>query len=259
MPQLCTGIRSAVARVGVDGIGGAPVSTQTLRSPQEFVALARSAAAALEGRPAEAIVEWALEEFGDRFCVTSSFADAVLAHLVSRVAPGVDVVFLDTGLHFAETLRVRDVVQRTLPVTVRSVRPRLTVAEQDEQYGPRLYERDPDACCALRKVEPLERALDRYDAWAAGLRRDESPSRANTPVVSFEAARGKVKVSPLAAWTQADVDAYIARYDVPVNALLRQGYASVGCWPCTRRTPPGTDPRAGRWPMFDKTECGLHP
>ena len=133
-----------------------------------------------------------------------------------------------------------------------------SVAEQAEEYGPKLWARNPDECCALRKVEPLERALDRYDAWAAGLRRDESPSRANTPVVQFEAARGKVKVAPLYNWTQADVDAYISRYNVPVNALLRQGYASVGCWPCTRRTPPGTDPRAGRWPMFDKTECGLH-
>ena len=234
------------------------MSTQTLRSGQELGELARDAAAALEGRPAEAIVEWAVEEFGARFCVTSSFSDAVLAHVVSRVAPGVDVVFLDTGLHFAETLRVRDVVQRTLPVTVVSVQPQLTVAEQDERYGPALFSRDPDSCCALRKVEPLERALDNYDAWAAGLRRDESPSRANTPVVSYEMARGKVKVSPLAAWTQSDVDAYIARYDVPVNALLRQGYASVGCWPCTRRTAPGEDPRAGRWPMFDKTECGIH-
>jgi phosphoadenosine phosphosulfate reductase len=220
--------------------------------------LAVSAAARLEGKPAEEIVAWAAEEFGDRFCVTSSFADAVLAHVVSRVVPGIDVVFLDTGLHFAETLRVRDVVQRTLPVTVRSIRPRQTVAEQDAEHGPRLYARDPDECCALRKVEPLDRALDRYDAWAAGLRRDESPTRANTPVVSFEHSRGKVKVSPLADWTQADVDAYISRYDVPVNALIRQGYASVGCWPCTRRTPPGADSRAGRWPMFDKTECGLH-
>ena len=223
-------------------------TTTSTRSREELADLAARAGVELEGRPAEAIVAWALETFGERFCVTSSFADAVLVH----------VVFLDTGLHFAETLRVREIVQRTLPVTVRSIRPRLTVAEQDEKYGPRLYSRAPDECCDLRKVEPLERALSDYDAWAAGLRRDESPTRANTPVVGFDANRGKVKVSPLAAWTQADVDAYISRYDVPVNALLRQGYASVGCWPCTRRTPPGEDPRAGRWPLFDKTECGLH-
>ena len=107
-------------------------------------------------------------------------------------------------------------------------------------------------------IAQLRQALDRYDAWAAGLRRDESPTRANTPVVSFEHGRGKVKIAPMAQWTQADVDAYISRYNVPVNTLIKQGYASVGCWPCTRRTPPGGDPRSGRWPMFDKTECGLH-
>jgi phosphoadenosine phosphosulfate reductase len=228
------------------------------RSRAELVELAAEAGALLEGRPAEAIVAWALEEFGERFCVTSSFADAVLVHVVSKVAPGIDVVFLDTGLHFAETLQVRDIVQRTMPVTIRSIRPRQTVAEQAEEHGAKLWARDPDECCALRKIEPLEKALDRYDAWAAGLRRDESPSRANTRIVSFEHARGKVKVAPMAAWSQADVDAYISRYNVPVNALIRQGYASVGCWPCTRRTPPGSDPRAGRWPMFDKSECGLH-
>jgi phosphoadenosine phosphosulfate reductase len=234
------------------------MSSTLARTREELAELAAVAAVRLEGSPAEKIVEWAVAEFGERFCVTSSFSDAVLAHVVSRVAPGVDVVFLDTGLHFAETLRVRQTAAENLPINVRSIRPRLTVAEQDAEYGPRLYAREPDECCFLRKVEPLERGLAGYDAWAAGLRRDESPSRANTPVVGFEASRGKVKVAPLAAWTEADVDAYISRYDVPVNTLLRQGYASVGCWPCTRRTPPGGDPRAGRWPAFDKNECGIH-
>jgi phosphoadenosine phosphosulfate reductase len=224
----------------------------------ELVDIAAEAGTALEDASAEEIVRWAADTFGSRFCVTSSFADAVLVHLVSRVAPGTDVVFLDTGLHFPETLRVRDQAAATLPIRVRSIRPRLTVGQQDGEYGPRLFARDPDECCALRKVEPLERAMSDYDAWAAGLRRDESPTRANTPVVHFEASRGKIKVNPLARWTQAEVDAYISRYDVPVNPLLSQGYASIGCWPCTRRTKAGEDPRAGRWPMFDKTECGLH-
>lgn len=228
------------------------------RKVDELIELAATAGRELEGAPAEEIVRWAADTFGARFCVTSSFADAVLVHLVSRVAPGTDVVFLDTGLHFPETLQVRDRAAATMPVRIRSIRPRLTVGQQDGQYGPRLFSRDPDECCALRKVEPLERALADYDAWAAGLRRDESPTRANTPVVHFEAARGKVKVNPLATWTQADVDAYISRWNVPVNPLLRQGYGSIGCWPCTRRTKAGEDPRAGRWPLFDKTECGLH-
>ncbi len=230
----------------------------TRRPAAELKELADRAAVDLEGRPAEEIVAWAAETFGGRFCVTSSFADAVLVHVVSRVIPGVDVVFLDTGLHFAETLDVRDRVQRDLAVNVRSVRPELTVGRQDAEYGPRLFERDPDSCCGLRKVEPLANALEPYEAWATGLRRDESPSRAGTKVVDFDANRGMVKVAPIAAWTQSDVDAYIARHNVPVNDLIRQGYASVGCWPCTRRTAPGEDPRAGRWPLFDKVECGIH-
>lgn len=232
--------------------------TSTRYSVDELRELAARAAVDLDRAPAEKIVEWAVETFGERFCVTSSFADAVLVHVVSRVAPGIEVVFLDTGLHFPETLRVRDTVAATMPVVVKSIKPRLTVGQQDGLYGPRLFNREPDECCALRKVEPLERALEPYDAWAAGLRRDEGPTRANTPVVGFEASRRKVKVAPLAYWTQAEVDAYIARYDVPVNELIGRGYGSVGCWPCTRRTAPGEDPRAGRWPLFDKTECGIH-
>jgi phosphoadenosine phosphosulfate reductase len=198
------------------------------------------------------IARWAAET-GDRFCVTSSMADAVLAHLVSRVAR--DVVFWTPVC--TSWRRVRDEAPG-LPVNVRSIRPRMTVGQQDGQYGPRLFNKSPDDCCQLRKVEPLERALGGYDAWAAGLRRDESPTRANTPVVTFDARREKVKVNPIAAWSQTDVDNYIARHDVPVNELFRQGYGSIGCWPCTRRTKAGEDPRAGRWAMFEKTECGLH-
>ena len=234
------------------------MSTAIRYQTDELKELATRAAIKLDREPAEKIVEWAAETFGERFCVTSSFADAVLVHLVASVAPGIEVIFLDTGLHFAETLRVRDTVQRTLPVIVKSVEPRMSVGRQDAEYGPRLFSRAPDECCAIRKVEPLNRALRDYDAWATGLRRDEGPTRANTPVVGFDASRGKVKVAPLAYWTEADVQAYIARHDVPVNALIERGYASVGCWPCTRRTAPGEDPRAGRWPLFDKTECGIH-
>lgn len=239
---------------------GAPVvaADPARRTPEELKVLADEAGRALEGAPAEEIARWGAETFGDRFAVTSSMADAVVAHVVSRVHPGVDVVFLDTGLHFPETLKVRDTVARTMDVNVRSIRPRLTVGQQDGQYGPRLFNRSPDECCFLRKVEPLERALTDYDAWAAGLRRDESPTRANTPVVAFDAKRGKIKVNPIAAWTQADVDAYISRWNVPVNELFKKGYGSIGCWPCTRRTKAGEDSRAGRWAMFDKTECGLH-
>ncbi|MFI5842776.1 phosphoadenylyl-sulfate reductase [Catenuloplanes sp. NPDC051500] len=248
---------SATMSALVAPVDEAPVE-EVRRTPEELKAIAAEGNRLLEGAPAEEIARWAAEMFGDRFCVTSSMADAVLAHIVSRVKPGVDVVFLDTGLHFPETLKVRDIVAATLPVNVRSIRPRLTVGQQDGEYGPRLFNRAPDECCFLRKVEPLNRALAGYDAWAAGLRRDESPTRANTPVVGFDPKKGKVKVNPIAAWSQADVDRYIARWNVPVNELFRKGYTSVGCWPCTRRTTAGEDPRAGRWAMFEKTECGLH-
>jgi phosphoadenosine phosphosulfate reductase len=249
----------AATSLNLVSLGAAPAPVEAgRRTPAELEALARDAAVALEGATAEQIAKWATDTFGARFCVTSSMADAVVAHLFSRVSPGVDVVFLDTGLHFPETLRVRDTVAATMDVNVRSIRPRMTVGQQDGEFGPRLFARNPDECCFLRKVEPLERALTEYDAWATGLRRDESPTRANTPVVTFDAKKGKVKVNPIAAWTQTDVDRYVSRWNVPVNELFKKGYGSVGCWPCTRRTRAGEDPRAGRWAMFEKTECGLH-
>jgi phosphoadenosine phosphosulfate reductase len=145
-----------------------------------------------------------------------------------------------------------------MPVRLLSIQPVQTVGQQDGLHGPRLFSRSPDECCALRKVEPLERALSNYDAWGAGVRRGETAARAKLREVDYEMSRGKVKVAPLARWTDADVNAYIARYDVPVNPLLNEGYGSIGCWPCTRKVKAGEDPRAGRWAAFDKTECGLH-
>ncbi|WAC99342.1 phosphoadenylyl-sulfate reductase [Streptomyces sp. NA13] len=224
----------------------------------ELRTLAERAGAELEEAPALEIVRWAADTFGERFCVTSSMEDAVVAHLASRVRPGVDVVFLDTGYHFPETIGTRDAVEAVLDVNVLTLTPRQSVAEQDAEYGPKLHDRDPDLCCALRKVKPLEEGLAGYAAWGTGLRRDESPTRANTPVVGWDARRRKVKVSPIARWTQDDVDAYVARYGVLTNPLLSDGYASVGCAPCTRRVAAGEDARAGRWAGTGKTECGLH-
>jgi phosphoadenosine phosphosulfate reductase len=136
--------------------------------------------------------------------------------------------------------------------------PLQTVAEQDAQYGPELFARNPDLCCALRKVAPLNAAMEGYEAWATGLRRAESASRANTPVVSFDPKRGRVKIAPLAAWSDEDVDRYIAEHGVLVNPLLSAEYPSIGCEPCTRRVALGDDARAGRWAGLSKTECGLH-
>jgi phosphoadenosine phosphosulfate reductase len=228
------------------------------RSDEELRELATIAGPELELAPAELIVEWAVQTFGDRFCVTSSMGDAVLAHLASTVAPGIDVVFLDTGYHFAETIGTRDAVAATLPLTVVNVAPRLTVAEQDAEHGRDLWRTDPDACCALRKVEPLQRGLAGYDAWATGLRRAETHSRVIAPVVGWDENKRKVKVSPLARWDADDVQRYIAANGVLVNPLTYDGYPSIGCWPCTRRVEPGADPRSGRWSGFAKTECGIH-
>jgi phosphoadenosine phosphosulfate reductase len=227
----------------------------------EFVdlqSLAREAGERLEDASPQEVLRWAADTFGDRFCVSSSMGDGVLPSLAASVVPGIQVVFLDTGYHFPETLGTRDAVAQVYDVRVRTVLPLLTVAQQDAEHGAELWRRDPVACCALRKVEPLARALADVDAYATGIRRDESPTRAGTPVVEWDAKRGKVKVNPIARWTQDDVDGYVEQHGILVNPLQYDGYPSIGCAPCTRRVAAGEDPRAGRWAGSAKTECGLH-
>jgi phosphoadenosine phosphosulfate reductase len=228
------------------------------RSAEELRELVSHVGAELELAPAEDIIEWAVATFGDRFCVTSSMADAVLAHLASRVAPGIDVVFLDTGYHFPETIGTADAVGATMDVTLIPITPVQSVVEQDAAYGKDLFRRDPDLCCRLRKVQPLTEALAGYDAWATGLRRAETANRVIAPVVGWDARKGKVKVSPLARWTDEDVERYVVEHGVLVNPLVYDGYPSIGCAPCTRRVAPGDDPRSGRWAGTGKTECGIH-
>jgi phosphoadenosine phosphosulfate reductase len=230
----------------------------TRRDTAQLRALAADAADRLGEATADEVAAWAAETFPGTLAVACSMADAVLPDLVARHAPGVDVLFLDTGYHFAETYGTRDAVASTLPVRVVDVRPRLTVAEQDAEHGPRLHERDPAACCRMRKVEPLREALAGYECWATGVRRDESPTRAHTPLVAFDEVHGLVKVNPLAAWTSAEHLGYAADNRVPVNLLLSDGYPSIGCEPCTARVAPGADQRSGRWSGFAKTECGIH-
>ena len=228
------------------------------RSPEELRELVSHVGAELELAPAETILEWAVATFGERFCITSSMADAVLSHLASTVAPGIDVVFLDTGYHFAETIGTRDAVEATLPVNLVTIRPRQSVEEQDAEHGRELFRTDPDRCCALRKVAPLTDSLAGYDAWATGLRRAETHNRVIAPVVGWDARKGKVKVSPLARWSDEQVERYVVEHGVLVNPLVHDGYPSIGCWPCTRRVAPGDDPRSGRWAGTAKTECGIH-
>jgi phosphoadenosine phosphosulfate reductase len=229
-----------------------------LSTREEMRAVAEKAGREFDGASAIEILTWADEEFGSSWAVASSMADAVVPSLAAQVRPGVDVLFLDTGYHFAETLGTRDAVAATLPVRIRSIEPRQTVAEQDSSFGARLYERNPDQCCALRKVMPLRKALKDYAAWASGLRRDEMATRRDIKVVEWDEQRGMVKLNPIAAWTQDEVERYIAENNILVNPLLSDGYGSVGCAPCTRRIAPGEDLRAGRWAGSAKVECGLH-
>lgn len=220
--------------------------------------MAEQAGRDLEGASALEILGWADEQFGSSWAVASSMADAVIPSLAAKVRPGVDILFLDTGYHFAETIGTRDAVAATLPVTVRTLTARQTVEQQDASFGARLYERNPDQCCALRKVMPLRAALKDYTAWASGLRRDEAESRANVRVVEWDEQRSMVKLNPIATWTEDDVERYIADNGILVNPLLYDGYGSIGCWPCTRRLKPGEDARAGRWSGTGKVECGIH-
>jgi phosphoadenosine phosphosulfate reductase len=223
----------------------------------DLVDVAAEANRELEGAPALEILAWAYGEFGSKLVVASSMADTVLIHLAEQVAPGIDVIFLDTGYHFVETIGTRDAVQLVHNVNVINVTPEQTVAEQDATWGKDLFARDPDQCCALRKVAPLGKALEPYAAWATGLRRADSAARAGTPVVSWDNKRKLIRIAPIATWTDAEVARYIEANSLMINPLLEDGYTSIGCQPCTSRGRTD-DPRAGRWAGFAKTECGIH-
>lgn len=207
-----------------------------------------AADAALSGAPAEEAIAWAYERFGDGVLLTSSFQDCVLVHLATSVRSPLEVVFLDTGFHFPETLEYLVEVQDRFD---------LEVVVLDTGLPPTESPCGSPDCCARRKVEPLEAALAGRSAWLTGVKRVDTPERAAAPVVGFDQAKGVVKVNPLAAWSEADVETYAAANDLPRHPLNARGYRSIGCAPTTRAVAPGEDPRAGR---FDgtKTECGLH-
>jgi phosphoadenosine phosphosulfate reductase len=204
--------------------------------------------ASFEHQPAEAVVAWAIGCFGDRVCVTTSMTDAVLVDVACRVKPGIEVVFIDTGLHFAETLEMAERVRRRYPIELRM--------EQVPRPPVPFHVSDPVSCCSTAKVAALDTALEGKLAWMSGLRRADGPSRSDAPIVSRD-GRGLVKLNPLATWTDDDVSDYVARHDVPVNPLVARGYLSIGCRPCTRPVPEGATARSGRWDGV-RTECGLH-
>ncbi|MBX7455546.1 phosphoadenylyl-sulfate reductase [Mycolicibacterium sp. 3033] len=204
------------------------------------------------------LLRWTDENFAGNYIVASNMQDAVLVEMAATVRPGVDVLFLDTGYHFVETIGTRDAVEAVYDVNVVNVRPENTVAEQDALFGKNLFERTPNECCRMRKVEPLSKALAGYSAWVTGIRRVEAPTRANAPLISWDKAFGLVKINPLAAWTDDDMQDYIDAHGILVNPLVDEGYPSIGCAPCTAKPIAGADPRSGRWAGQAKTECGLH-
>lgn len=230
--------------------------------------LAERGAADLEGASASELLRWTDEHFGGvngprmpatcNYVVASNMQDAVLIDLAAKVRPGVPVLFLDTGYHFVETIGTRDAAEAVYDIHLINVRPEHTVADQDELLGKDLFARDPHECCRLRKIVPLDKALNGYAAWVSGLRRADAPSRANAPLVSFDERFKLVKVNPLAAWTDQDLTDYIDENNVLVNPLVQDGYPSIGCAPCTVRPVNIGEPRSGRWHGRSKTECGLH-
>jgi phosphoadenosine phosphosulfate reductase len=224
----------------------------------ELQQLVERGAAELDGAGADDLLRWTDEHFGGEYVVASNMQDAALVAMAAKVRPGVDVLFLDTGYHFVETIGTRDAVEAVYDINVVNVTPENSVAKQDELFGKDLFAREPSECCRMRKVEPLSKALRGYSAWVTGIRRVEAPTRANAPLISWDKAFGLVKINPLAAWTDGDIQNYIDANDVLVNPLVFEGYPSIGCAPCTAKPLEGADPRSGRWAGQSKTECGLH-
>jgi len=202
-----------------------------------------------ERLPASKIIQFAVDTFAPHLCMTASMTDAVLIDLAVKVDPAIEVVFIDTGYHFPETLATVEEVRRHYGLNLRM----MTVARQQED----LWAADPENCCSAVKVGQLDRAVAGKRAWMSGLRRNEAASRESAPIIARD-LRGLVKINPIAAWSDLDVQSYIDQHEIIVNPLTKQGYPSIGCMPCTTPVADGEDPRAGRWRGTDKTECGLH-
>jgi phosphoadenosine phosphosulfate reductase len=239
------------------------LTTEQLTRPSDEELLAASAS--LEGRTPQDILAWAAREYQPGLSLACSFggpSGMVLLDMMARPDGGIDrtveVFYLDTDFLFPETYRLRDIAAARYGIKPAGYMSLLTPSEQSKRHGDALWQRDPDACCAIRKVEPNQRALAGKRAWISGIRRDQSSSRADVRIVEWDEKFGLVKVNPLAAWTEADVWKYILEHDVPYNELHDRNYPSIGCTHCTRPVNPGDDPRSGRWQGFDKVECGLH-
>jgi phosphoadenosine phosphosulfate reductase len=230
----------------------------TATRSEELRVIAEAASVELADATAAEALDWTARTFGESWIVASNMQDAVLIDLAAKVKPNVDILFLETGYHFAETIGTRDAVDLVYPdVRIVNAAAEQSVADQEKQFG-LLNQTDPAKCCALRKVVPLQRTLARYDAWVTGVRRVDAPTRATTPIVQWDERNGLVKINPIAPWSDDEFNAYIAEHGILENPLVQAGYPSIGCAPCTAKPLPGQDARSGRWAGQAKTECGLH-
>ena len=213
-----------------------------------------------EQGPAEDLLRWAIDTFGTGLSLSTGLGASgiVLMDLALKLQPDLDVFYIDTGYFFPETETLIERLQNHYQRALRRVSTMVTIAEQSSLYGEKLYSSDPDLCCHIRKVAPMETALRDSTAWITALRRDQSDGRKQTPVVQWNDRYSVVKIAPLVNWTEEEIWGYVHQQGLPYNSLHDQHYPSIGCWPCTRAVRPGEDIRAGRWAGRDKSECGIH-
>lgn len=221
--------------------------------------LIKTKAEELETATPQEIIAWAVETFPNiTFACSFGAEDVVLVDMLQKISPSTDIFYLDTDYHFKETYETRDALVARYGMEFVRVSPAITPEEQAARHGAELWKSDPNACCNIRKVEPLTRILSQYEAWITGIRRDQAPTRANAKKIEYDTKFGLVKFNPIASWTSEDVWNYIRENNVIYNPLHDRNYPSIGCEQCTRQVMPGEDPRAGRWAGSEKTECGLH-
>lgn len=227
-----------------------------LKDPEEVKRLSRQ----FEGESAQSILAWAATTFAPRLTFGTGFGleGCVLIDMIARHNLAIDVFTLDTGMFFRETYQLWSDLEKKYALDIRGVRSELSVDEQNETHGAKLWETDSDACCRLRKVLPLQNELTNFSGWVTAIRREQGPTRVDSPILSYDERFDLVKVNPLVSWSKEDVWAYVRKFDVPYNPLHLQGYPSIGCEPCTSAVAAGEDERAGRWKGSGKTECGIH-
>ncbi len=252
---------SHVNGLRANGRSHVPTPLTTVRTAShEKIEWLQQQSQALEGAAPEQILTWAVDRYFPHFTMATGLGPegCLIISMLAKIEPRVYVFNLDTGYQFPETLHLRDRIAEKYGIVVDLRRPALSVEEYEAVHGGPLYRTNPDQCCHDRKVAVLHRVAKDFDAWASGIRRDQSPCRADTPIVRWDSKFGLAKISPLASWTKKDVWRRIMKEQVPYNPLHDRGYPSIGCQPCTRSVMHSEDERAGRWSGSAKTECGLH-